>query len=1177
MTLLDSGRTSLFHTIKGKPRAGIGARNDINPWLVEEFTGEDIATVAVMINNKVVYLSSVYLDINLPVRNPSLVAMVEKANRKAIPLLIGLDTNAHSSLWGSENSNSRGEEMEDMILEHNLFILNEGSRPTFRTNRASTIIDVTLVNQEAMQTLGIADWKVEETESLSDHKYISFHCATIEPITERKRNFRKADWSAFSTTTSVATILSKWEDANNGETSAVLNKLASTLYEVIEKGLDRACPPKRPVAHKRPNNWWTSDLDKLRGELRRLGTRKHKSPLHFARFVEARRKYKNAIDEARKDSWRNFITKVEGAKDISSLVKTLEGRPRRRISLLQCEGSYTSTPEETVDLLLKTHFPNHNELDESKIEAGGKNNPDDGPSEMEKYITLMRIKAAFDSFGSHKAPGPDELPPIALKNLGSEALLLVEQIYKLSIRNAVVPDRWRQMKVVFIPKVGKEDYSQPKAYRPITLSNFLLKGLERIIHWFLTDHVLHPLTSQYAYTRDRSTETALSDVVDYIERAVHNRQSALAVSLDCSGAFDCIKFDSAIEAMESKNISTDIISWYDTMLRNRKVSAGLQGVSKTITPTQGSPQGGILSPLVWNLVMDSLLTKLQPHAVKAVGYADDVILIATGFDTSTLQQLMQDALSTVSDWSLKHGLKFNPQKTTVVMFNKARKFQTPQPKLYLGGTELFYSDSVKYLGVTIQKRLSWTTHLKDRTRKCFGLLQRLRTVVGREWGLSPEKLLYIYTAVIRPRLAYASAVWAHSINITAVKRLDRIQAMILRAVSRAQRSTPLAAMEAAVGLQPLDLFLREEATRSRSRTRQILPTRWDGVSHNATSASLVGHQRVLDNTLNKLIDPNLPLEEGETMNNWTANGTTSSPDLVVYTDGSKMHRTGYGWLVTKGDQIIAEESGHLHTATITQAELTAIQCALRWLIENPKPPRQQVLLLSDSKAALQSLFAQKTKNKLALETSRLITECQRHFVLELRWVKAHNNNTGNEAADYLAKRGANLPTPLTPPALPLSRSEVKNRIKEHFTNVWQSRWKNLNGCATAKSILPIISERVRYDKVKLLGRNSLNILIQGISGHGMFAGHLSKWRDIPPECSLCKEEAETALHLFNRCPALELERKQLPHSIECYDVLNFFQSSRIKRLMASNARRLDNEDEPRTYSQRTGRAGSYRH
>ena len=46
------------------------------------------------------------------------------------------------------------------------------------------------------------------------------------------------------------------------------------------------------------------------------------------------------------------------------------------------------------------------------------------------------------------------------------------------------------MKVCFIPKQGKTSYDRAKSYRPITLSNFILKGLERLVHWYVNEKVV---------------------------------------------------------------------------------------------------------------------------------------------------------------------------------------------------------------------------------------------------------------------------------------------------------------------------------------------------------------------------------------------------------------------------------------------------------------------------------------------------------------------------------------------------------------------------------------------------------------------------------------------------------------------------------------------------------------
>ncbi len=71
------------------------------------------------------------------------------------------------------------------------------------------------------------------------------------------------------------------------------------------------------------------------------------------------------------------------------------------------------------------------------------------------------------------------------------------------------------MEVVFLPKVGKSDYAEPKAYRPITLSSFLLKGLVRIVQWYLLERVVPTaLLHKHAYTKGLSCEIALSTIVN---------------------------------------------------------------------------------------------------------------------------------------------------------------------------------------------------------------------------------------------------------------------------------------------------------------------------------------------------------------------------------------------------------------------------------------------------------------------------------------------------------------------------------------------------------------------------------------------------------------------------------------------------------------------------------------
>ena len=123
-----------------------------------------------------------------------------------------------------------------------------------------------------------------------------------------------------------------------------------------------------------------------------------------------------------------------------------------------------------------------------------------------------------------------------------------------------------------------------------------------------------------------------------------------------------------------------IAGWYNKVLTGSLVSADLQVAQYTIVPTMGSRQGGILSPLVWNLVMNSLLSTFPREGVKAIGYADDVILIVNRDDPITMASLMERELRRVCEWRDHHGLTFNPDKTTTVMFHHGRK-QDYSPEL----------------------------------------------------------------------------------------------------------------------------------------------------------------------------------------------------------------------------------------------------------------------------------------------------------------------------------------------------------------------------------------------------------------------------------------------------------------------------------------------------------------
>ena len=115
--------------------------------------------------------------------------------------------------------------------------------------------------------------------------------------------------------------------------------------------------------------------------------------------------------------------------------------------------------------------------------------------------------------------------------------------------------------------------------------------MERLIQWHVTSNINElPLPGLHAYTVGRLTETALSTVVNAMEKMVRRGKLLLMVSLDCSSAFDNIKYTSARSALEESGVEQNIIEWYEEILRSRKITAELQG-EKKVYSNEGEPTG----------------------------------------------------------------------------------------------------------------------------------------------------------------------------------------------------------------------------------------------------------------------------------------------------------------------------------------------------------------------------------------------------------------------------------------------------------------------------------------------------------------------------------------------------------------------------------------------------------
>jgi hypothetical protein len=280
-----------------------------------------------------------------------------------------------------------------------------------------------------------------------------------------------------------------------------------------------------------------------------------------------------------------------------------------------------------------------------------------------------------------------------------------------------VPAIWRQVKVVFICKPGKNSYTGPRDLRPISLTSFLLKTLERLVDRYIRDGALvikplHP--NQHAYQAGKSVETALHQLVR-VEKVLDQREVALGVFLDIEGVYNYTSFDSMCTALCGRGVNSTTVQWIRATLQGCLAMAALNDVCVRVAVARGCPQGGVLSPLLWCLVV-YLIARLNTGRVYFQGYADDICLLAGGKFPNTASELMQGALHTVEKLFYEVGLSVNPDKTDLVVFTKKRKLDGFFEPLLFGVT-MRHSESVRYLGVTLDSLLTWREHVNNKVVK----------------------------------------------------------------------------------------------------------------------------------------------------------------------------------------------------------------------------------------------------------------------------------------------------------------------------------------------------------------------------------------------------------------------------------------------------------------------------
>ncbi|BAE65488.1 unnamed protein product [Aspergillus oryzae RIB40] len=971
-------------------------------------------------------------------------------------------------------------------------------------------------------------------------------------------------------------IYSHWDVLKMNLSAASIDAAVDFLMEVVQRAIQHAVPWARPSEWAKPD--FTPECKravKITRKLRRIYMR-HRLPSDWTAYVKARNRKGRIINRSLRRGFRRWVSEAidqgtHGIWRVAKWARNRGGRAANMIPTLNGPHGPADTTEAKAEVLRESFFPEPPPADLSDIARRTQ------PPQIEfPEVTKEEVAKAIRRAPPDKAPGPDAVPNKIWHELCKVPVFpeRATALFNASNKTGHNPRHFQTSTTVALRKGGPRDYRKPKSYRPVALLNTFGKILESIIAtriaWALEEHKLLPQT-HLGGRKGISTDHVIQLILDNIYRAWGQGKKVSMILLDVSGAFDNVSHARLLFNLRQLKLG-HFADWLQSFLTGRTTRISLAGELSAEFPTPtGIPQGSPLSPilyLIYNtpLIQDLHVRRPQGGSTTAFGWIDDACTLAVSDTFAENVETLNAAL--------RHASKFAPDKFELIHFTNPRETETPPqspglppdhpdqiwevplPPAGHDQMEIIFTDTIikptetaKYLGVWLDKTLSFSIHRTKALAKAHGTLAALKGIAGSTWGAPLRAMRRIYQAVIVPQLFYAAAAWyspkggqiVASINQKMLAEFTQIQKQAALLISGAFRGTSAAALNVELYILPVHLQLQQiiEETAVRIRTGPEL----------ACPESVLRPRTVQERrrsgwtpmeALSRKGGPLWPLgkKEWETrkpyiLAPWEPPVTTvidsheaaliyhrhycaRREGIAVYTDGSGLNgRVGASTVCLSQGWKRNCTLGTEEESTVYAGELTGIRMALHRLRRETRP----ATVFVDSQAAIQAIQNPRRPSGQYIldQIYYIIRRYNMQNRVQIHWIPAHIGVPGNEAADEAAREGATREgTQQTGEAICLAAA-AKRQIRRSIKDRWIREWKTEKTGPTTYRLVEVPNKKI-LDLYKNLSKSYASIIIQMRTQRNGLRHFLHKIKAVDSDQYLYALGSQTARHILLQCP-----------------------------------------------------------